>query len=82
MNREGGRLVEESEGRSIMPPNQIITNNDVLKSTTFRLNNSASLTCGESELECFSFLLFTFKITLQLFEGLVQVKKLSDLKPT
>ena len=52
------------------------------KLTTFRLNNWASLTCGESELKYFNFLFHYLKQLLPLFEGLGQVKKLSDLKPT
>ena len=29
--------------------NQIVTDNEMYKLPTFRLNNAASLTCGESE---------------------------------
>ena len=59
-----------------------VTDNKMYKLTTFRLNNSASLTCGESELKYFNFLFHYLKQLLPLFEGLGQVKKSSDLKPT
>ena len=49
--------------------------------TTFRLSNSTTLTCGESELYYFNFFFFYYhlKQLLQLFEGLGKVKTYSSL---